>query len=68
MDNRLLDHLIKQFGLHKDAALARELQVSPPVLSKIRHGKMSITPAFILRVHETFDIPIKEIKKLANVK
>jgi plasmid maintenance system antidote protein VapI len=68
MDNKLLDHLIKRFDLRRDALLARTLQVSPPVLSKIRHGKMSITPAFILRVHETFDIPIKEIKKLANVK
>jgi plasmid maintenance system antidote protein VapI len=67
MDNPLLDYLLKQFDLRRDVDLARALQVNQPLLSKIRHGTISITPSFILKVHETFDIPVKEIKKLANV-
>jgi plasmid maintenance system antidote protein VapI len=67
MDNPLLDYLMVKFNFRRDVELAKTLRVNPPVLSKIRHGKMSITPFFILRVHETFDIPVKEIKKIANV-
>ena len=68
MEHPLIDHLIRRFNVRRDAHLAELLQVSAPVISKIRHGKMEITPAFILRVYDTFDIPIKEIKQIANVK
>ena len=67
MDNPLLDYLMVRFNFRRDVELARALQVNQPLLSKIRHGTISITPSFILKVHETFDIPVKEIKKLANV-
>ena len=65
--NALIDHLLERFNLGTDAALARMMELQPPVISKMRHGKMSLTPNFILKVHDTFDIPIKEIKKIADV-
>ena len=54
--------------LGTDAELARMMKLQPPTISKMRHGKMSLTPSFILKVHDTFDIPIKEIKKIADVR
>jgi plasmid maintenance system antidote protein VapI len=66
--NALIDHLLERFNLGTDAALARMMELQPPVISKMRHGKMSLTPSFILKVHDTFDIPVKEIKQIADVR
>lgn len=65
--NRLLDHLISNFQLKNDAALARAIEVSAPVLSKIRHGRLKLGATEILAIHEAFDMPIREIKALAGV-
>ena len=66
--NALIDHLITRFNIRTDAALAKMMELQPPTISKMRHGKMSLTPSFILKVHDTFDIPIKEIKQIADVR
>ena len=66
--NALIDHLITRFNIRTDAALAKMMELQPPTISKMRHGKMSLTPNFILKVHDTFDIPIKDIKKIADVR
>ena len=66
--NALIDYLLERFNLGTDAALARMMELQPPVISKMRHGKMSLTPSFILKVHDTFDIPVKEIKQIADVR
>jgi plasmid maintenance system antidote protein VapI len=65
--NALIDYLLERFTLGTDAELARLMKLQPPTISKMRHGKMSLTPSFILKVHDTFDIPVKEIKKIADV-
>lgn len=59
---KLLDFLKEKFKIKNDRHLALALGIQPPAISKIRNGNMSITADFILKVHETFDIPIKEIK------
>ncbi len=59
---RLLDHLLRTQRLKNDARLAKAMAVSPPVISKIRSGKLNVSDAFILRVHETFDMPVREIR------
>ena len=61
----LIDYLLREYNIHSDAALARALGIFPPTISKIRHGRVTLTPAFMIRVHETFDMPIKEIKRIA---
>jgi len=61
---KLLDFLKEKFNIKNDRHLALVLGVRAPAISKIRNGHTSITPAFILVVHETFDIPVKEIKAL----
>ncbi len=54
-------------GLSRYAGLgdmAIAMGVRAPAISKIRNGHTTITADFILKVHETFDIPIKEIKAM----
>ena len=50
--NTLLDEVSAQMVCKNDAHLARLLRVAPPVVSKLRHGRLTMGPAMILRVHE----------------
>jgi plasmid maintenance system antidote protein VapI len=60
--NGLLDALLAKKALKNDAALARELKVAPPVISKIRHGRLPVGARLILTIHETFDMPVRDIR------
>jgi plasmid maintenance system antidote protein VapI len=62
-ENKLLDALIVKLDLKNDAALCRTLTVAPPVISKIRHGRLPIGASMLIRMHEEFDISIKELKQ-----
>ncbi|MBA5687915.1 hypothetical protein H3H39_12745 [Duganella sp. LX47W] len=62
--HHLLDTVIARHDLKNDAALCRALQVSAPRLSKIRRGKLAVNADLVLRIHETFMIPIAELKSL----
>ena len=62
--NHLLDVLLERHGLKNDAALARVLDLAPPVISKVRHGRQPLTPTFILNIHETLHVPVEEIRSL----
>lgn len=65
--SNLLDHIITNKHLKNDAALSRALNVAPPVVSKLRHGKLPLGASHIIRIHEEFDIPIREIKCMAGL-
>lgn len=60
--NRLIDHLLNKFQLKNDAALARTLEVAPPVISKIRHHRLQVGAALTIRMIEKFDITLAEIR------
>ncbi|QGZ37964.1 hypothetical protein IP92_03171 [Pseudoduganella flava] len=62
--NRLLDHLIERLNLKNDAALARVLEVAPPVISKIRHFRLAIGASLLIRMHEVSDITIGDLRML----
>lgn len=62
--NHLLDTLLKQLNLKNDAALCRALNVAPPVLSKIRHRRISIGSSLLISMHEISDISIKDLRAL----
>jgi hypothetical protein len=62
--NRLLDHLIDRLDLKNDAALARILDVAPPVISKIRHYRLAIGASLLIRMHEVSDISIGNLRIL----
>lgn len=63
----LFDAIIRIEGLKNDAALARLLDLAPPVVSKIRHGRLAVGPALILKVHEELGMPVREIRDLIGV-
>lgn len=62
--NKLLDTVIARLGLHNDAALCRELGVSAPVISKIRHKRLPIGASLLMRLHEASEISIRELRDL----
>jgi hypothetical protein len=61
---RLLDALIEQLGLKNDAALARALEVAPPMISKIRHRALPVGGAMLIRMHEISDLSIADLRLL----
>lgn len=72
LNSRLLDRLIEVMGLKNDASLARVLAVAPPVISKIRHGRLDIGPILLIGAHEESGLSISEMKtmigqRVANV-
>jgi hypothetical protein len=60
--NRLLDTLIKDLHLKNDAALCRTLQIGPPLISKIRHGRLPVSASILIRMHETTGRSIRELR------
>lgn len=61
-DHDLLDILREELDLKSDAALAEELGISKPVLSKIRHNKMKISAVHILRIYDATGWSIEKIR------
>lgn len=60
----LFDVMLHRLSLKNDAALARLLEVAPPVISKIRHGVLPFGATLIIAVHEVTEWPIKDIKAM----
>ena len=65
-NNNLLDAVMAKLGLKNDAALLRALEVAPPVISKIRHGRLPVGATLLIRMHEVTDIAIRELKAIAT--
>ncbi len=57
-----LDTLIDKLKLKNDAALARAFEVAPPVISKIRHGKLLFGDSMILKAHEKYAFAVADIR------
>jgi plasmid maintenance system antidote protein VapI len=62
--DQLLASLIGKLKLKNDAALSRALEVSPPVISKIRHRRLPVTASVLIRMHEVSELSIKELREL----
>lgn len=60
--NSLLDALKSILRLKNDAALSRALEIKPPVLSKIRHLRMPISGALLIRIHEVSDLSVSDLQ------
>ena len=61
-ENTLLDLVAEKIGARNDAQLARGLEVAPPVISKIRHNRLPVGAALIIKIHERTGMPVAEIK------
>lgn len=62
--NRVLDAILTKLKLKNDVALARALDVAPPVISKVRHNVLPIGATLLLRMHEVSDFSIRELRRL----
>lgn len=62
--NYLIDAVIEKLHLRSDAALSRRLQVSPPMISKIRHRRIPVGASMLIRMHEVTDLSIHELRVL----
>jgi plasmid maintenance system antidote protein VapI len=60
--NALLNDVINTKRLKNDAALSRALEVAPPVISKIRHGKLPVGDSMLIRLHEYTGWAIRTMK------
>ena len=60
----LFDVMMQRLSIKNDAALARVLEVAPPVISKIRHGVLPFGSTLIIKVHELTEWPIRDIKAM----
>jgi plasmid maintenance system antidote protein VapI len=65
--NSLINAALNAGNLKNDAALARLIDVAPPVISKIRSGRLPVGPSMILKLHEHPDLKMSlgDIRKLA---
>jgi hypothetical protein len=62
--SNLLDALLVHLDLKNDAALARALEVAPPLLSKLRHRTLPVGGAVLIRMHEVSGLSIAELRIL----
>lgn len=61
---KFLDGLIARLGVHSSSALARVVGLSPSVISKVRHHRLTISGEILLKIHESTDIPIRELRRM----
>jgi len=62
--NHMLDLITTTLKLKNDAALAVAMGADPPVISKLRHGKLAFGATLVIRTHELTGWPIKDILAL----
>ena len=62
---KLLDTLRERFQIKSDAALARELEISPTQISKMRAGA-PLGAKTMVSIHEHLGVSFKEIRELAQ--
>jgi hypothetical protein len=62
--NRFLDFLLGHLDLKNDAALSRRMGVPPPVLSKFRHFRVPVGPAFLIQAHDYTGLSLNELRAI----
>lgn len=62
--SQLLDGLIMHMGLKNDAALARALEIAPPLISKVRHRTLPVSAAVLIRMHDVSGLSIRDLRSL----
>lgn len=60
----LLNKMAKEFRLKNDAAVAKFLDLAPPVVSKIRNGKLEVGASVILRVMKATAYTLDDVEAL----
>ena len=64
----LLDYLIDKGWAKDDKAIAKLLNTTPPVISRVRNDRRAITPNLILAIYDKTKMSIEQIRKLKDKK
>lgn len=62
--NHLLDVLIRKLRLRNDAHLCQVLDLAPPVLSKIRRGRLPLGAPILIRMQDASRFDLKKLRFL----
>ena len=62
--SNLLDALIEHLGLKNDAGLSRALEMSPPMISKLRSKTLPVSATVLVRMHDVTGLGIRELRAL----
>lgn len=54
----LLDFVKAQLEVRTDAALCRELSLAPPIVSKLRKGRATVSARSLLAMHLKSGVPV----------
>ncbi len=61
-ENQILDMVLAHTELLNDAQLSKVLHVLPPVISKLRHGKLPLSGGFLLRIQDITGISVEDLR------
>ena len=61
-NNDIFDIIKDEFNIKNDRELSEFLEITPSVLSRLRHGKMTFTPTYLLAVHDATDWSLDKIR------
>jgi hypothetical protein len=64
----VLDYLIEKGWAKDDQAIAKLLNTTPPVISRVRNDKRGVTPNLILSIYDHTNLTIEEIRGLIKGK
>ena len=63
----LLNYAVDKMELKNDAALARALNVSPPIISKIRHRVTPVSYGVMLRIGEKTGLSFADMREILGM-
>lgn len=62
--NYLLDDIAHKLQLKNDAALARTLEVTAPMISKVRNFRLPVGASLLIRMHEVTGLRVRELQDM----
>ncbi|HXE49529.1 MAG TPA: hypothetical protein VN663_14215 [Ramlibacter sp.] len=65
--NQLLDRTLDKLSLKNDAQLAALMVENPAVLSKFRHGRLSLNATYQVKIHELTGWAVLDIRKALGI-
>lgn len=60
----VLDYLIEKGWAKDDQAIAKLLNTTPPVISRVRNNRRGVTPNLILAIYDNTNLTVDEIREL----
>lgn len=65
--DKFLDVALDKMQVKNDAAMARATNLSPPVISKLRHAKIGFCATHLVAFHLATDIPVRDIMQAVGM-